>query len=329
MKQKEVFNKIGGIIQELNDQYEYLKTVTEDLNDLELELFVSNAHFLTDHVEILRKLNLQNSKFKNLPVEKPPIEKPAVEKTETLYEHKYFEPVVQQMKFDNEAVEERYVKPPFKPIEVQVINYPDKEEKTAPLVYMDPDDQQGTNSHLYNEPETIRHELILDEDQNWEDDDENIADENITVEGEGSEKTNIAPSPEINNTVETTETGHVKYEQGPVPPVTIAGEEVLTVNQKISSQLGEKAMGRTDELNLKPISDIKLAITLNDKLLYVKDLFNGYNLAYSEAIEILNRFNTFDEAMRFLNTNYVAKNNWDSKPATTEKFYELLKRRYA
>jgi hypothetical protein len=80
---------------------------------------------------------------------------------------------------------------------------------------------------------------------------------------------------------------------------------------------------------VKPISDIKLAITLNDKLLYVKDLFNGYNLAYSEAIEILNRFNTFEEATRFLKTNYVTKNNWEGKPATTEKFYALLKRRYA
>ena len=60
MKQKEVFNKIGGIIQELSEQYEYLKTVNEDLNDLELELFAANAHFLTDHIEVLCKLNLQS-----------------------------------------------------------------------------------------------------------------------------------------------------------------------------------------------------------------------------------------------------------------------------
>jgi len=97
----------------------------------------------------------------------------------------------------------------------------------------------------------------------------------------------------------------------------------------MSSQQGDKAISKTDQLAIKPISDIKLAITLNDKLLYVKDLFNGYNLAYSEAIEILNRFSSFDEAARFLKTNYVTKNNWDSKPATTEKFYTLLKRRYA
>lgn len=324
MKQKEVFNKIGGIIQELNDQYEYLKTVADDLNDLELELFVSNAHFLTDHIEILRKLNLQNSKIKNPPVENPPAEKPPVEKTETTYEHKYFEPVVQQMVLDNGIVEEKPVMPPFKPVEIHFIKNEDKEEKPGPLVYMDPEALTGTKE----EPETIRHELILDEDQNWDEEDENISGENETAIEE--EKTGQHVMPEaINDPVETKEEVPVNYKRGPVTIAIAAEVEILTINQKISSQLGDKAAARTDELNVKPISDIKLAITLNDKLLYVKDLFNGYNLAYSEAIEILNRFNTFDEAMRFLKTNYVLKNNWDSKPATTEKFYELLKRRYS
>ncbi len=34
MKQKEVFNKIGGIIKELTDQYQYLQADPENLNDL-------------------------------------------------------------------------------------------------------------------------------------------------------------------------------------------------------------------------------------------------------------------------------------------------------
>jgi len=60
MKQQEVFKKIGTILKELNDQYDYLSTGHEsNLNDLELELFVANAHFLSDHSEVLRKLNQQ------------------------------------------------------------------------------------------------------------------------------------------------------------------------------------------------------------------------------------------------------------------------------
>src|ERR1700744_6524789 len=115
MKQKEVFKKIGGIIQELSEQYEYLETVVDNLNELELELFVSNAHFLTDHIEILCKLNLQN-KPKRAAVEKPEV---------TTYQQKFFEPVVQQMK---PGVDLKPVKPPVKPVEIEVApNQPDPE----------------------------------------------------------------------------------------------------------------------------------------------------------------------------------------------------------
>src|ERR1700744_902620 len=81
MKQQEVFKKIGIILKELNDQYEYLVNNETDLNDLELELFVANAHFLADHSEVLRKLNQQAAATPK-PAPKP--------------EEKFFEPVVQQ-----------------------------------------------------------------------------------------------------------------------------------------------------------------------------------------------------------------------------------------
>jgi len=104
--------------------------------------------------------------------------------------------------------------------------------------------------------------------------------------------------------------------------------EVLTINERISAQMVAK-QGVAEQLHVQSISDLKQAINLNDKLLFVKDLFNGYSLAYSEAIEILNRFTSFAEAEQFLSNNYVAKNHWDTKPETSEKFYALLKRRYA
>src|ERR1700761_657872 len=89
MRQKEVFKKIGGIIQELVEQYEYLDSAPDNMNELELELFVANAHFLTDHIEILCKLNLQNNAAK----------RPVAFKQEPTYEQKYFEPMVRQMKY--------------------------------------------------------------------------------------------------------------------------------------------------------------------------------------------------------------------------------------
>src|ERR1700712_814078 len=112
MKQKEVFKKIGGIIQELSEQYDYLQTVSDNLNDLELELFVANAHFLTDHIEILCKLNLQNRP------KRPLADKPDT----TNYQQKFFEPVVQQMKPGADVKEAKAPKTPAKPVEVEVTN---------------------------------------------------------------------------------------------------------------------------------------------------------------------------------------------------------------
>ena len=333
MKQKEVFKKIGGIIQELSEQYETFKTVNEDVHDLELELFAANAHFLTDHIEVLCKLNMQRQAEKRQAekTEKPEgIEKPAMQEKpekaekpakglETANEPKYFEPMVQQMKPGAEKKDEKNSGGPTKATELDTAHTNNVADNPVPAIDLSPTAPEDTFSIVREEPETIRHELILDEAM--------IFDEDESVEAEAEP----VKEPKKRKTAETSETVNesIEHKTDHIEAAPASAEdEVLTINQKMS-QSAEKNISRTEQIGIKPISDIKLAITLNDKLLYVKDLFNGYNLAYSEAIEILNRFNTFDEAARFLKTNYVTKNNWESKPATVEKFYALLKRRYA
>lgn len=361
MKQKEVFKKIGGIIQELSEQYEYLETVVDNLNDLELELFVSNAHFLTDHIEILCKLNLQNKPKRAL-----------VEKPET-YEQKFFEPVVQKLNPVPDFKNLKTSKPPVKAIEIEIVKPAEPEpvkqeekpielpaagqpiaieEKKHNTLQFDftsntPEDTEAIPEPEIEEPETIRHDLILDEADTLEYEPEPLIEEISEAAPEPqviAEDIEAVPEPEIEEPEPVIES-EIELEAEPkasqAEPIAELNEkepvieepakdesEIITRNQKISSQLGDKA-SKSEQLSIKPISDIKLAITLNDKLLYVKDLFNGYNLAYSEAIEILNRFNTFEEAQRFLKTNYVTKNNWEGKQATADKFYALLKRRYA
>lgn len=277
MKQQEVFKKIGGIIKELNDQYEYLKTVDGKLNELELELFIANSHFLTDHVVILDKLNAQLSPAPK-PIEPP---KPAAEE-------KFFEPLVQ------------------------------------PILQVGQDEAPEIDLSLNNNEKTIRHELILDESEVWEDEDEILEAEVEAEPIEEDEEPEIVPVIEL----PVDEVKKPAANAGTAAPKEADKAEVLTINQKISAQIGEKnAIG--EHLSAQPISDLKTAITLNDKLLFIKELFKGYSLAYSEALEILNRFENFDEADRFLQKNYVVKNDWESKADTANKFYALLKRRYA
>ncbi|HEY0244071.1 MAG TPA: hypothetical protein VGC01_00785, partial [Mucilaginibacter sp.] len=187
---------------------------------------------------------------------------------------------------------------------------PVNEDRPAPYIDIASDTPGDNYSYIRQETEVIRHELEIDE--SWVDDEDELIDE-------PQEKV-IEDTPPL--PVKATDTADVKPTAEKPQPLPDA--EVLTINQKISAQLSNKA-----EAGPQPISDLKSAITLNDKLLYVKDLFNGYSLAYSEAVDLLNRFTTFEEADSFLKKNYSVKNKWEDKPQTSEKFYALLKRRYA
>ncbi|RYD94600.1 MAG: hypothetical protein EOP54_17240 [Sphingobacteriales bacterium] len=339
MKQQDVFKKIGGILKELNEQYEYLSEDAEQLNELELELFAANANFLKDHTEILRKLNVKTEP-KQIAAHATVIAlPPAVETAPT-------EPVKQEYVMPEPVKPEPIKQEPelFKPEPVKPS--PVSEEKFfEPVVQrvtpgLTAEDEQETTVTETGEPETIRHELIIDDADTWEDEDEELYGGDDIVEEEPENEGVIeepAPEPEPVTAITTPEVETVEPEEIVEEPqmmlpviestVTVDGkndEPVVTINQRISVQMGEKKNPA-----LSPVTDLKSAINLNDKLLFVKDLFNGYSLAYSEAIEILNRFHSFEEAERFLNANYVTKNNWESKPATTERFYALLRRRYA
>ena len=140
-----------------------------------------------------------------------------------------------------------------------------------------------------------------------------------------------------------------KKEEEIVIPVTLEAKEVeaqvvsashvveeaatrpLTINELIQQQK-QGGVNVTQQFQTstskEKVLDLKTAVSLNDKLLYIKDLFNGYSLAYSEAIELLNRFSSFAEADAFLQANYAVKNGWAEKSQTVEKFYTLLRRKF-
>jgi hypothetical protein len=332
MKQMDIFKKIGGILQELNDQYDYLKAENSDLNELELELFVANAHFLKDHAEILRKIHER----KTTPADKPElaiikpepaIEKPRtvvtatpVTKQEPLHERRFFEPMVQQkpvvetrLELTNEA--EPPVHVPYNPVKPEIELPALANEEPTPVINLEADSTEDPYTFESEGLETPEQEIVLDEAGEPEEEVKPL--ESVTLAKPVIEKPAPAPLPDL-----------FKPMVAKVEPVKEETDKVLTFNQKISAQIAERDKNLPTSANALPITDLKSAINLNDKLLYIKDLFNGYSLAYSEAIEIVNRFNTYEEAERFLKTNYVAKNNWEGKAATAEKFYNLLRRRY-
>ncbi len=308
MRQQEIFKKIGVILSELIEQYDYLQEEDNHLNSLELELLLANSNFLTNHVEILYKLNLQNAKL-------------LLAKNDYENEQKFFEPLVQHVIYEEEEITEPSEED--LPLTINKLEEPEVViEPTAEVLHEQTEENDAKHKPDEHTEAIVKKEEIFDEE-------EPILQRN-TIENSSDWNTAIPSQNIVNNdpTINEHENGFLDHYLNDNEYFNLTNEEIsepLTVNQKISTQLPDLNNDQTIGL---PLKELKQGITLNDKLLYVKDLFNGYNLAYSEAIEILNRFSNFEEASRFLNTNYVTKNNWMSKPDTVEKFYSVLKRRY-
>ena len=363
INQSNIFKKIGHILNELQDQYEFLSENPEQLSELELELFLANANFLSDHVEIVRKLN-NNKPVKQLqqstdqPVlerEQPvlEVEQPKVEANTSVVEAsdledtaRLSEPVSEieegllieeiereelhqddlpptfEFIIDKNSVtdrfdfEERKVEETFDSTlsEAESIIGDKKEfsDHSSVGVTNDDDIDEQHKAGSYQAPvipeikkaPQPQQELILDK---VEEKQIPVASNNLVVDkveekvvfqtSFNSQQENIQPSPA----------------QRP------------TVNDLLA---GNSGANKSDEAARLPISDLKRAITLNEKLLYIKDLFNGYNLAYSEAIDLINKMPDLKTADAFLKNNYAMKNNWEAKQTTVSQFYELLKQRF-
>ncbi len=81
----------------------------------------------------------------------------------------------------------------------------------------------------------------------------------------------------------------------------------------------------SSKMQSKAIHDINSAIGLNDKFIFIRELFHNNKEQYHETIQILNNFDTFDNAVEYLTENF----NWDKDDPHFERLKELVRRKYA
>nr|MBA3901447.1 hypothetical protein [Bacteroidota bacterium] len=103
-----------------------------------------------------------------------------------------------------------------------------------------------------------------------------------------------------------------------------------TENGSVNDRIGQSKIysDLSNRLQKNPISDLTRAIGLNEKFLYIKDLFNNDSAAFMEALNELNSFGNYAAAEHFLSDNLASKFNWEKNSETVAKFTELVQRRY-
>lgn len=100
-----------------------------------------------------------------------------------------------------------------------------------------------------------------------------------------------------------------------------------SVHERLAQIKDDKSIGT--RMQYKPVTSIKEAIGINEKFLFINELFSGDLNAYNDAINQLNSCPSIHEAFELLN-KLTIEFQWDGKRSaeTIEKFANLVQRRY-
>lgn len=82
-------------------------------------------------------------------------------------------------------------------------------------------------------------------------------------------------------------------------------------------------------LNNEPIKELKKGIGINDRFLFVQELFRGDESMYERSIKTIDGFAIYPEAQFWIQRELKLKIGWNEDSATVKHFDQLVKRRFS
>jgi hypothetical protein len=98
-----------------------------------------------------------------------------------------------------------------------------------------------------------------------------------------------------------------------------------SMHDKISTEKPDKTLA--DKIGRASIVNLKTAIGINDKFLFINELFKGDIQEYNKTIDKLNSYAMLEETTGFLD-ELKEKFKWDEKPDAYQKLEDLLIRKF-
>lgn len=130
---------------------------------------------------------------------------------------------------------------------------------------------------------------------------------------------------------------HNNWEFDPMTEIpTLAHQRGKELNETMGlneSSLNDKLKDSVVEIGHKltdsPIRDLRKAIGINDRYLFINDLFRGDEVMYERSLKTINSFRMFPEAEYWIERELKVKLGWEEHKATTRHFYQLVRRRFS
>ncbi|MBK8610288.1 MAG: hypothetical protein IPL84_10155 [Chitinophagaceae bacterium] len=123
------------------------------------------------------------------------------------------------------------------------------------------------------------------------------------------------------------------HQDQPVSSAALNGKEINESAGSVSPSLNEKlkqsSIDLGDTLTEVPIRDLRKAIGVNDRFLFINELFRGDEAVYERSIKTINSFSIFPEAEYWIQRELKVKNGWNDNEELVKQFYQLVKRRFS
>lgn len=113
---------------------------------------------------------------------------------------------------------------------------------------------------------------------------------------------------------------HDRYEEHTTLADTFSGSE------RVGDKLARQPSRRLSDQLKSPVKDLRTAIGLNEKFLFINQLFSGDAVKYNTAIDFLNNCSDHRQAHEYLD-RVSTENNWEAHPSAASTFVDLIDRR--
>jgi hypothetical protein len=105
----------------------------------------------------------------------------------------------------------------------------------------------------------------------------------------------------------------------------IGANATSSLNDKLKSDVSDLKSA----LNDTPVRDLRKAIGVNDRYVFINQLFRGDEVMYERSLKTINGFRILPEAEYWMERELKVKLGWDENREITRHFYQLVKRRFS
>ena len=322
-KQDLIIFEIENLLNKMSNQVNFLIRKEIQINQLDVDLLMGNTRKLYDAICSI-ELGIEEPKVEEEPkleeglefedefeeseIEDEPEELEVFDETETFERFEVFEEEVNtEDKIEvSEEVEEQ-----IDDAEMIEVNKIEDDDNSADMIW-DFTVEEDSQLEVRSEEFGVRsEELEVDTDSFPT---PNLVPENDVVEDEKD----VVPSP-ITNIYSAQ-----REEDSGIKTYKIVRGNAPTISDKLEQSVDNSLAAR---LQRKPVADLISAIGINDKFLFLNELFGGSMEKYNKSIRSLNSFSTLLGAKTYMSELQI-EFQWNCESEAYKKLADLVERRF-